>query len=215
MNNQELTKAFIDRLNAMKPISADQIPNIDLYMDQVTTFMDTYLSDHRRYETDKVLTKTMINNYAKNHLLPPPVNKKYSPDHLIYLIYIYYLKSFLSISDIQQMLEPLASLVGTHQDEEPDMESIYTYIFSNYPEESYRLMKDIAHKLNVAESSFPDTDGEQKDGLQKFTYLCLLAFDIYMKKQLMESIIDDMTAQKEKKQAKKSRHRKEDTPAGN
>ena len=47
----------------------DDIPNIDLYMDQVTTFMEKELASSKRHEDDKILTKTMINNYAKNNLL--------------------------------------------------------------------------------------------------------------------------------------------------
>lgn len=67
--------ASISQINYVEP---GDIPNIDLYMDQVTTFMDEHLRSSKRYEDDKVLTKTMINNYAKNNLLPPPVKKKYS-----------------------------------------------------------------------------------------------------------------------------------------
>ncbi len=204
MNNTELTKAFIDKLNATKQISVDQIPNIDLYMDQVTTFMDSYLADMRRYDTDKVLTKTMINNYAKNHLLPAPVNKKYTQDHIILLIYIYYLKSILSIGDIQTMLKPLTELCAS-SDNSLDMGIIYTDIFSNYREESYRLMKDLAHKLDIAEHFHTELNGTQKEDLQKFTYLCLLGYDIYMKKQLMESIVDDIAAQNESHSSKKKK----------
>ena len=67
--------AYLDRQTHVQP---EEIPNIDLYMDQVTTFMEEHLKNTRRYEEDKVLTKTMINNYAKNHLLPSPNKKKYS-----------------------------------------------------------------------------------------------------------------------------------------
>lgn len=56
-------------------IKLEEIPGIHLYMDQVTTFMEEHLSSSKRHPEDKVLTKTMINNYAKNHLLPPPVKK--------------------------------------------------------------------------------------------------------------------------------------------
>lgn len=204
MNNTELTKAFIGKLQSTKHISVDQIPNIDLYMDQVTTFMDSYLSDMRRYDTDKVLTKTMINNYAKNHLLPPPVNKKYTQEHIILLIYIYYLKNILSISDIQTMLKPLSEICEDSSND-LSMEGIYTEIFSNYREESYRMMKDIAHKLNVSSHFHTELEGAQKENVQKFSYLCLLAFDIYMKKQLMESIVDDIAAQAEAQASKKEK----------
>ena len=72
MTNDELFSQLLDKISSFDYIHADQIPNIDLYMDQVTTFMDTHLGATRRYDEDKVLTKTMINNYAKNNLLPSP-----------------------------------------------------------------------------------------------------------------------------------------------
>ena len=85
----------------------EELPNFDLYMDQVTTFMDEHLSDVKRYEDDKILTKTMINNYTKNDLLPPPVKKKYSKEHIYVLTFIYYLKNILSISDIQKLFKSI------------------------------------------------------------------------------------------------------------
>ena len=56
-------------------------------MDQVTTFMDEQLAASKRYESDKILTKTMINNYAKNNLLPSPDKKKYSKEHVLTLLF--------------------------------------------------------------------------------------------------------------------------------
>ena len=81
-------------------IAPEDIPSIELYMDQVTTFMDRYLSKNKRTEEDKTLTKTMINNYTKNDLLPPPNKKRYSKEHIILLIYIYYFKNVVTINDI-------------------------------------------------------------------------------------------------------------------
>ena len=98
----------MDSFDRIGYIRAEDIPAIDLYMDQVTTFMDKALKNTTRYpENDKVLTKTMINNYAKNDLLPPPVKKKYTKEHMLVLIFIYYYKNILSITDIQTLLEPL------------------------------------------------------------------------------------------------------------
>ena len=89
LDNENLLKSILASLDRFEHIHAEDIPNIDLYMDQVTTFMDKRLrSTLRNPEEDKILTKTMINNYAKNDLLPPPVKKKYSKDHIIMLIFI-------------------------------------------------------------------------------------------------------------------------------
>ena len=109
MSNEihEFLKEVLDKLQTMDYVKPESLPNIDLYMDQVTTFMDTQLSSTKRHEEDKILTKTMINNYAKNNLLPPPDKKKYSKDHILTLLFIYYFKSILSISDIQSILNPI------------------------------------------------------------------------------------------------------------
>ena len=98
---------LLQKLKSIDYVKTEDIPNIGLYMDQVTTFMDEQLNACKRYENDKILTKTMINNYAKNDLLPPPEKKKYSKEHLLTLIFIYYFKNILSISDIQTILNPL------------------------------------------------------------------------------------------------------------
>ena len=80
--------AYLDRQTHVQP---EEIPNIDLYMDQVTTFMEEHLKNTRRYEEDKVLTKTMINNY-KNNLLPPPVKRNIPKTHAHADAFIYYFK---------------------------------------------------------------------------------------------------------------------------
>ncbi|SDZ99235.1 protein of unknown function [Lachnospiraceae bacterium NK3A20] len=103
-----LEEEFHKLLSDFRYIHAEDIPDIDLYMDQVTTFMDQRLSPYARDPgNDKILTKTMINNYAKNDLLIPPVRKKYGRDHMILLLLIYYMKSFLSIGDIEEILRPI------------------------------------------------------------------------------------------------------------
>ena len=97
INTDAILEDLISSFEHIGSVLPGQIPNIDLYMDQVTSFMDEQLSSTKRYDSDKVLTKTMINNYTKNKLLPPPVKKKYSKNHLLLLIFIYYLKNFLCI----------------------------------------------------------------------------------------------------------------------
>ena len=106
--NSKLVKLARD-ITDIKVIEVTDIPDIDLYMDQVTTFMETKLETHKRNKADKILTKTMINNYAKARLFPPPIKKKYNRNHMMILIIIYHLKSILSINDIQVLLSPISN----------------------------------------------------------------------------------------------------------
>ena len=93
INTNDILNSILESLDHVDYIRPEEIPNIDLYMDQVTTFMDEHFSSTKRYSEDKILTKTMINNYTKNNLLPPSVKKKYSREHMLLLILIYYLKT--------------------------------------------------------------------------------------------------------------------------
>lgn len=98
------TNDIMEFVNFSEIINLSDIPEIELYMDQVTTFIDDKLKAYKRNTDDKILTKTMINNYTKDKLLPPSNKKKYSKNHMILLILIYHLKSILSINDIRLLL---------------------------------------------------------------------------------------------------------------
>ena len=192
-DNQEFVNSLLQRLAKLNYIKPGDVHNIYLYMDQVTTFMDEHLSDVKRYEDDKILTKTMINNYTKNDLLPPPVKKKYSKEHIYVLTFIYYLKNILSISDIQKLLNPLTDKFF-NKEELPDLEYIYSEIYNMEKAQIASLSKDVVERMQVAKEAFLDVENEEdKDFLQLFSLVGLLSFDVYMKKNIIESLIDDYT----------------------
>lgn len=85
----------------------EELPNIDLYLDQVVTLLENYLKNLislKDKKDDKVVTKTMINNYVKNGILKPPVNKKYDKANIARLIVICILKQVYSINDINSLI---------------------------------------------------------------------------------------------------------------
>jgi hypothetical protein len=169
----------------------DDIPNIDLYMDQVTTFMDKHLKSSKRYSEDKLLTKTMINNYTKNELLPPPSKKKYTKEHMFLLIFIYYFKNILSINDIQSIFNPLTERYYGDTSS-VKLEAIYEEIFRLEKEQTDALTKDMIRKMMKAKESFADvTDKEDHDFLTTYSFICMLCFDVYMRKHMIEKMIDD------------------------
>lgn len=187
--------ASISRIDYIKP---DEIPGIDLYMDQVTTFMENHLSSSKRHPEDKVLTKTMINNYAKNHLLPPPVKKKYSREHILMLTFIYYFKNIMSINDIQVLLGPIAEEFFPGNGS-LKLQEVYQEIMDLELEQIEPLIKDVTKKFNKARSSFSNADEKEQDFLQKFSFICMLSFDVYVKKQVIENLIDQMATQESPK----------------
>ena len=196
-------RTLLENIKKISYIKPNELPNIDLYMDQVTTFMDQHLEKTKRYSEDKLLTKTMINNYTKNDLLPSPVKKKYSKDHMVMLIFIYYLKNFLSITDIQSLVHPMTELFFDGKGE-ISLDEIYAEIYEIEKNQAGSVSRDIIHKAKVAEETFADIkDDEQREYLRKYAYACLLSYDIYMKRQMLERLIDEnFTERVEKKEEK-------------
>ena len=207
IDNDDLLNSIIASLGRIDTISVDEIPGIDLYMDQLTSFMDERLKKTTRHpESDKILTKTMINNYAKNDLLPPPVKKKYSKDHIILLIFIYYFKSVLSINDIQTLLEPLKERFQI-TDSEFNLSDIYNTCFDLQKEELDLLIEDIKKKYERSLSTFEDNglNDDEKKKMQMFSFIIQMLFDVYIKKLLMEKILDNMMKDDEKAAGRKQK----------
>ena len=194
-----MISSILESLSRIDYIKPEEIPGIDLYMDQVTTFMEKELCSSKRYETDKILTKTMINNYAKNDLLPPPLKKKYSKEHVLLLIFIYYFKSILSFSDIQSLLNPITQKYFQSEDSF-SLEDIYREVFRLEKTQVEKLKDDLVDKYNTSCATFFSAPEEDREMLQRFAFICLLSFDVYVKKQLIEALIDSEKEPHEKPQ---------------
>lgn len=200
ISTDDLLNSILESFDRIGHVRSEDIPNIDLYMDQVTTFMEQRMrATTRNPEEDKILTKTMINNYAKNDLLPPPVKKKYSKEHVLVLIFIYYFKGILSIGDIQALLNPLTERFF-HAGSGIKMEDIYDEVFSLEKEKIEALKEDVKKMYEESAHTFQKVEEEDRAFLQRFSFICMLSYDVYVKKLLIEKMIDSM--KKEEKASK-------------
>lgn len=191
-----MLESILESLSNMEYIKSKEIPNIDLYMDQVLTFMNGHLENAKRYEDDKIMTKTMINNYAKNHLLPPPDKKKYSKEHMMVLMFIYYFKNILSIGDIQSILTPLTDRYFD-KGKDLDLTKIYEEVFSLEKSQIEQIKEVIVQDYERACTTFTEEAKEDQEFLQLFSFICTLSFDIYVRKQIIERIVDTMINKQE------------------
>ncbi|MCR5743921.1 MAG: DUF1836 domain-containing protein [Lachnospiraceae bacterium] len=211
-DDRTLIRDLIKRIGELDYIKTSDIPNIELYMDQVTTFMEEHLGSCKRHEEDKILTKTMINNYSKNDLLPPSNKKKYSQDHVIMLTLIYYFKYILSITDIKTALSPLNDNYFQNEGDK-NLKDIYDRVCKLCIDREHDYVKDILSKYDASCKEFPtdpdDVDPEESAYIHRFSFLCMLGFDVYIKKVVMEALIDEMRAEQE---AKNSATRKKKEP---
>ena len=202
IDEKDMINSILSSISRIDYIKPEDIPNIDLYMDQVTTLMEEQLAATKRYGDDKILTKTMINNYAKNKLLPSPEKKRYSKEHVLMLIFIYYFKNILSINDIQTLFTPIVQKYFKSMTEK-DMTYIYNEVFSMEKDQIESLKKDLLRKYKTAQGTFKDADEEDQEILKRFSFICLLSFDVYVKKMMIEHLIDGMNPPAEQDSKKK------------
>lgn len=167
---------ILNKEQSVSIINFESIPTIELYVDQVTTFMEKRLASYKRYEDDKIMTKTMINNYAKAKLFPSPVKKKYSRSHIILLILIYHLKSALTISDISKLFAPINKLLETNL-ECSELNELYI--------EFTKMQKSISEKKEYPLS-------EENYSLTAYNILSVLSCVLVANRarQLAENLID-------------------------
>ena len=180
----------IKQLHLERQLKLEDLPQVDLYMDQVIQLFQNVYGETLRNDSEKVLTKTMINNYSKGKLLFPIQNKKYTHEHLILMSFIYQLKGGLSISDIKTSLDEINEKV-IEQDEFP-LTSIYeTYLklvdknVEIFKQNVLQSVDEVSHEINQLE-------GIHLESMEKFLLLSSLVNMSNMYRRLAESLIDDM-----------------------
>lgn len=94
-----------ERLASYRPVSWESLPDLGLYMDQVITYIERQLDGFRGEYGEKALTPAMVNNYVKAGLIPRPVGKKYSREHLAMLLMVVQLKRACPIEQIARLFE--------------------------------------------------------------------------------------------------------------
>lgn len=192
IDKDNILESILENISSVDYIRATDIPDISLYMDQVTTFMDGKLDGSKRHDEDKILTKTMINNYAKNNLLPPPVKKKYDKEHVLVLIFIYYFKTILSIKDIETLLKPLTSRYFD-KNEDFNICDIYTEVLYMEKERIEVIKDDVRKSFEKSKETFTDETNPDQEFLQIFAFICALSFDVYVKQQIIEGLLDSLS----------------------
>lgn len=172
-------------------VKTSEIPELELYMDQLLTFLNNKLAQFKRDHSDKLLTKTMINNYTKDQLLFPPKNKKYSQEHVMLLLLIYHLKNVLSIDDIKHLFRPILKDINTPDDDLLSLAEIYSSFvelrLEQYEDFSQSFTKEIEY---IRQKTVNIENEENRPVAETFLIVLILVAHANASKRLAEKIID-------------------------
>lgn len=181
------SEKIIEKLLIAATIHPEEIPEIDLYMDQVIQLFDSKYGQSLRNEDEKVLTKTMINNYAKGKLFNPVKNKKYSKQHIMMISLIYQLKGALSISDIKETLDPINKKM-----EQDDFR--LTDYYSSWVEIQQKNARNFLKELSAHESEIELA--EVDEDLKKILFIASLANMSNAYRKAAELLVDELIEKK-------------------
>lgn len=186
---------IIKKLALTERVEEKDIPEIDLYMDQVIQIFEQKLSSSKRRENDKVLTKTMINNYAKAKLLMSIKNKKYSKEHLLLMSMIYDLKGSLSISDIKDLFDNIVKKYD--EDKEYDLRNLYK-LYLNINNSNYEdFLGNIDKQIKCVKGIIDDSE-EFNEYEEKFLFICSMVSMSNMYRRVAEAMVDEYFAEGDK-----------------
>lgn len=188
--NETALEQLVKELSLTEDIRISEIPDIELYMEQLTTFMESKLDSQKDNTRDKALTKTMVNNYTKAGLVMPPVNKKYNKRHIILLILIYYLKNILSIKDIKSLFGPVLNNIATPEDDLVSLEDIYSTFLEVKNSELASFSAGLIDKANLIKAKTGALDKEGKETAELFLIVIMLVAQADAHKKLAEKIIE-------------------------
>ncbi len=144
----------IEKFLTSPTLESSEIPEIDLYMDQILSLLNSHFTEF----DNRTITKTMINNYSKAKVLTPVKGKKYTKQQIIQILIVYYLKNNLAISDIKEVFEPL-------YEDNTDLVAIYDQFVSEKTQLAVALKSVLEPHLNE------DSDQDKLLTLLKLSFM--------------------------------------------
>lgn len=188
--NMKRLHEIIENSGLEAQLELADIPDIALYMDQVIQLFEKAFNETKRHEDEKILTKTMINNYAKGRLFYPIKNKQYTKNHIILISLIYHLKGTLMLKDIKSLLEPLNNQVV--EDKFP-LETFYEEHTDLVKQLIKQVKQNMIH-LSDRVSDVVEIEGPETTYIEQLHIILLFSEISQAYRRIAEKLVDEINA---------------------
>lgn len=175
---KEQLEQIISRSANTSRLEPEQIPELELYIDQILMLFEDKLGGNRRRENDKILTKSMVNNYSKEKMIRPMRGKKYSREQILQILMICDLKNMLSIGDIKQVM----TLLMQQGVQAKGMQEIF--------EKDRENQQELRESINVMVERLKQNYDEEMDAVALVSLLLSFAGIAAYCRRTSEAIID-------------------------
>ena len=190
--NQEIME-MAEKIAQASLVQIDDIPKIDLYMEQVLSFLEQEMGDSLRQKDETVFTKTMVNNYTKEGILPRPQKKKYNKSHIIMLTYIFILKQILSIQDIKAFFALM--------DDKEQLEPLYRIFLESVHDYQEEYSAFVSHQLERIGEKFKE-NGLHDEKMKKMAFISLMSLAAMSNKMICSMLLDHSVLKEDEQQIK-------------
>ncbi|MGI6205948.1 MAG: DUF1836 domain-containing protein [Anaerovoracaceae bacterium] len=203
MRYEEFLKQQLNTIKENGVIQTKDMPDMDLYLDQVEGFFRKFLDNINDDLAEKYVTKSIINNYARKGLIAKPNGKKYTKAHMIMIAMVIYLRSIFKIEDISKLMKPLIDSYNSKYDDSIDPEVVYD-IAENVVEHSRNeFFTGIDDSISLIKRRLEDTDIEDDERMEMLILILTLSIragmEKYLANRLMTVYFDEPAKEKQEK----------------
>ncbi|MDD2295337.1 MAG: DUF1836 domain-containing protein [Eubacteriales bacterium] len=190
MRYEEYAKKLADDYLKSGIIDGKNFPDIELYIDQMAKCLNQEL---RLYGDGKStpITKAMISNYTKHQMIPGPVGKHYTKDHLIFMTLVFYLKGCFSMEEIRRLMKPLLDNYSSEWDEPIDFVSMYAEIIDFVRKTEADLPRRLEQQISDVKKFLANRDTADDDTSELMMLVTTLVMRSNAERFIAEKLLDE------------------------
>jgi hypothetical protein len=179
MRYEEYLKQIMDDFCAESVIGPDAFPSMELYADQVASFLSDRLCVYAGAgpgKADPVITKAGIANNIKRGALPRPIKKKYTRDHVVIMAMLFYMKNAFQPGEPERIMRPFTDNHASAFDDKIDFHRLYAAIAPILEKERARQSREIQSGVADIKAAIRGAGLEDDDNTELlFLFLSLAA----------------------------------------
>ena len=165
------------------------VPDIDLYIDQMVSCLNSELSLYAK-NGEGPITKGIVSNYTKHKMIPGPEGKRYTKDHCIFMLLVYYLKGCFSMDQVQRLMKPILSNYDSAWDDNVDMQAYYKEILAAVRKSEEDFSEQLQERI-LANKKFLADRGSDDDISELILLITMLIMRSNEERYMAEKLLDE------------------------
>ena len=170
------------------------IPDIDLYIDQMVSCLNEELALYAK-DGEGPITKGIVSNYTKHKMIPGPEGKRYTKDHCIFMLLVYYLKGCFSMDQVQRLMKPILSNYDSAWDDNVDMQAYYKEILAAVRKSEEDFSERLQERI-LANKKFLADRGSDDDISELILLITMLIMRSNEERYMAEKLLDEYFPEK-------------------